>query len=124
MSKPKGREESSGTISRREFARGAALAAVTVAALPAGVLAQQEKTPPKPEPPQAPVLAPRAQAEAERTLQAVLAKYGEHLSEEQKADLRRLVLQQQKSLETLRAFPLDNSDQPATVLHLPGLEER
>ena len=124
MPKAKGREESCGEISRREFARGAALAAVTAAALPTSMLGQAEKTPPKPEPVQAPALPPSAQAEADRTLQAILAKYGDRLSAQQKSDLRRLVAQQQKSLETLRAFALDNGDQPATVLHLPGLEER
>lgn len=123
MSKQKGRESSE--ISRREFARSAALTAVTAAALPGVAFGQAEKPELKPAPaPQGPALPPAAQAEAERAMQAILAKYGDRLSDEQKADVRRLVTAQQRSVETLRAFALENGDGPATVLHLPGLEER
>src|SRR5712692_7144073 len=42
----------------------------------------------------------------------------QRLTEEQKADLQRLVTEGQKSLESLRVFPLDNADQPATVFEI------
>jgi len=123
MSKKK-EQRSEGGISRREFARSAMLTA-TVAALPAAVLAQSPTTAQEPGPASpAPPLPPAAQAEAERAWQAILAKYGDRFTDAQKSDLRRLVLQQQKSLEILRAFSLDNSDQPVTVLHLPTAGRR
>jgi hypothetical protein len=97
-------------VSRREFARRAVLAA-SAAALPASVVAQgasgaQSQPGPAPAP------------DPERKLQDILARYGNRLSEAQKADLRRLLSDQAKSLDALRAFSLDNSDQPATVLRL------
>ena len=54
----------------------------------------------------------------EAKIQAIFRKYGSRIPEEQKADVRRLVRESQKSLESLRAFPLDNADQPATVFEL------
>lgn len=95
-------------ISRREFARKAMLTA-TAAALPSSVLGQSAGgAEPK----------PAAKAETDRALEAVLARYGDRLTEAQKNDLRNVLAQQQKSLETLRAFSLDNGVQPATVLRL------
>jgi predicted component of type VI protein secretion system len=109
-----------GNISRRDFARTVAVAAATAAIVPAA-FAQAEKTTPaptKPPGPPEPELAAQAQAEAEAAYQNILRKYGSRFSDEQKADIRRLALQQQKSLESLRAFKLQNSDEPATVLHV------
>jgi hypothetical protein len=56
--------------------------------------------------------------EAEAQLNSLLNKYGGKLSEEQKADVRRLIGQAQKTSETLRAYPLDNSDEPATIFRV------
>ncbi len=96
-------------ISRREFARKAMLTA-TAAALPSSVLGQSAGgAEPKPA---------AAQAEADRAFASVLARYGDRLTEAQKNDLRNVLTQQQKSLETLRAFSLDNGVQPATVLRV------
>ena len=51
-------------------------------------------------------------------IQSILRKHSDRLSEAQKADIGRLVEEGQKSLEALRAFPLDNSDQPGNILRL------
>ncbi len=110
MSRGKGRKDKGG-ISRREFARKAMLTA-TAAALSSSMLAQSSAA----EPGQAPALPAAAQAETDRAYAAVLARYGGRLTEAQKGDLRNLLVQQQKSLDTLRAFSLDNAVQPATVL--------
>ncbi len=107
MAKSKTRRGDGG-ISRREFARKTMLTA-TAAALPSSVLGQSSAG-------QAPALPAAAQAEADRGLAAVLARYGDRLTEAQKNDLRNVLAQQQKSLDTLRAFSLQNGVQPATVL--------
>ncbi len=109
-------------ISRRQFARSAALASAA-AALPGKVFAQAEKTtatPVKPPAEEGPQLSPAARAEAEQKIQWILQRYGSRLSDAEKPDIRRLVLQGQKSLEDMRAFPLDNGDAPALVLKFTG----
>jgi len=108
-------------LSRREFARNAALAAATAAMLPSDALAQQEKATPvkAPEnPEQKKPLSPELQAEAEARIQNLLRQYGDRLSDEQRAEVRKLITQSMSGVEKLRAYPLDNSDEPATVLHL------
>ncbi len=107
-------------LSRRDFARNAALAAATAAVLPRDLLAQEEKTAPKPpeKPPEKPKLSPELQAEAEARIQNLLRKYGSRLTEEQKADVRKQITEGMEGVGKLRAFSLDNADEPATVLHL------
>ncbi|HTQ87276.1 MAG TPA: hypothetical protein VMI93_13755 [Candidatus Solibacter sp.] len=116
-------------LSRREFARGATVAAAAMAALPPGVLgAAALATPCEAEaaalPPQAAgeasKLSAAAMAEVEAKIAEIMRRYGDRLDEAQKRDIRRLVREGQAPLEALRAFPLDNSDEPATILHLPG----
>ncbi len=109
-------------LSRREFTCAAALTAAA-AALPLELIAQTEKaaTPAKPPAPAEEAgkeLSPAAKAEAQRSYQALLEKYGERFNDEQRQELARLLQQQQKAIETVRASFLDNSDEPATVLHL------
>ena len=65
-----------------------------------------------------PVLSTAGQAEVDAKVEAVLRQYGKLLSDAEKLDVRRLLSEGQKPLETMRAFPLDNSDQPADVLKL------
>jgi hypothetical protein len=102
-------------ISRREFALRAALGTATAACLPSGLLAE---IPPPAVPPQNAKLSPAGEAEAEAKIQAILHKYGDHLSDEQKTDIRRLVTEAQAPFEKMRAFALDNSDQPGNVLRI------
>jgi hypothetical protein len=126
-------------ISRREFARRAVLATASAAAIPAGLLGETGHLPGRAAVPQnafehAPqrvLLDPRQDApqnaappanesandiDVENRFENILSQYGSRFSEEQKADIRRLVGEIQKPLDRLRAFSLDNSDQPATVL--------
>ncbi len=110
-------------ISRRDFGWRAALAAVGVVAISSDALAgTQAPAPASPttaqQPAEAPKLSPESRAEAEAKIQNIFRKYGSRLSEEQKTDVRRLALEGQKPLESLRAFPLENGDEPATVLKL------
>jgi hypothetical protein len=107
-------------VSRREFARRAIVATAAVAALPETMLGELAGASPESvrsgQEGSATPLSPASQAEAEGKVQAILKKYAARLNDEQKADLRRLVAQSQKHIAKLRAYSLDNSDQPATVL--------
>jgi len=116
MTEKKKLSKSSHGISRREFARRAAWAAAGVAVIPDHLLPASEA--PAVQQPTEPKLSPEGRAEVEAKVQAIFRKYGQRLTEEQKADLQRLVTEGQKSLESLRAFPLDNADQPATVFEI------
>src|SRR5262245_13995427 len=104
-------------LGRRQFALGAAAAATTALVRPGDLLAQtatstvqslNEKTR------AAMAKIPwSAQAEVEMKVASIFRKYGDHLSDEQKADIRRIMAESQKGLEEMRAFKLDNGDQPA-----------
>lgn len=118
MTKTTGRQ-----LSRRDFARGVAFASA-VSVVPAGSLPAQ----PLPGPPSAqqpantPALAPESQADAESRCQAILNVYGPRFSDSQKADLRRLCYSAQPALDRIRAYPIQNADDPA--LYLKPLVER
>ena len=58
------------------------------------------------------------QAEIDARVADVFRRYGDRLSAEQKTEVRRLAGELQKGLDKLRAYPLGNGDQPATVLRL------
>lgn len=113
-------------ISRRDFARNAALVAASAACLPSEVLARPlTATPAATEPfstsdsaQQQTKLSPESQAEVEEKIQAILRTRGERLSDAQKAEIRRLVTEGQAPLEKMREFSLDNGDQPGNVLRL------
>ena len=94
-------------VSRREFAITTALAALAPSAL--------AENPPKPaaETPAPPTTSP----EAEARIQWILGKYGSRFTDEQKADIRRLVTGSMGGFEAMRAYPLDNSVEPALVFH-------
>jgi hypothetical protein len=114
-------------VGRRQFALGAA-AAATTALIPKGnaltidALAHAAPTDSQPLDPQSleaktkaamAKLSPSAQAEVEMKVASIFRKYGERLSDEQKADIRRIMAESQEGLEKMRAFKLENSDQPA-----------
>lgn len=119
-----------GGLSRREFARNATVAAAAMAALPGSALgaltaAHGARTPlPAQESPgEKPKLSAEALAEVEAKVAEIFRRYGDRLNEEQKTDIRRLVREAQAPLEALRAYALENSDEPATILHVAGVEE-
>lgn len=115
--------KSNSAISRREFARRAAIvSAATV--IPPGALPLQSSTAEsaQPQTSSTPSLSTESQAEVESRYQAILAAYGSRFSDSQKTDLRRLCSAAQPSLDRLRAYPLENGDGPA--LYLKPLVER
>jgi hypothetical protein len=109
-------------ISRRRFARdAAAIAAVTLS--PSSLLALPCHHG-LPAPTQAGAdanklnLPPDQMQEVEARLANIVRKYGDRLSEEQRQHLRRILSYNETMLAPIRAFPLRNSDSPATVLKL------
>jgi len=141
LSAPKG-------ISRREFARRAALASAVAAVAPGAAIS----TPAAPlnehanvaaaapvrgrlsdpsskvalsaeqQPADLPKLSPESHAEAEGRVQIILSQYAGRFNDAQKADLRRLCNLAQPPLDRLRAYALENGDGPA--LYLKPLVER
>ena len=113
------------SLSRREFARRAALGTAATStmlfSLP-DLAAAGPTTLPTQLPSDASKLSPQSQAEAEARYQSILAQYPDRFSEAQKAELKRLCFALQPQLDRLRAWPVANSDQPA--LYLKPLVER
>ena len=140
---PKPNSAKSSRISRREFARRAALASAVATVAPEAAIA----TPAAPSneranvaaadfggrlshptsnvPPQAadlPKLSPEGHAEVEARIQSIFSQYGTRFADAQKADIRRLCNLAQPPLDRLRAYALENGDGPA--LYLKPLLER
>ncbi len=113
------------SVDRRRFTLGAAAVATTALISPSHALEQaqtagsstpvsalEEKTRAAMQ-----KLSPTAQAEVETKVSSIFRKYGSRLSDEQKADIRRAMAETQDGLEKMRAFALENGEQPATVFH-------
>ena len=111
-------------ISRRQFAQRAALLSASASIVPAAsVFAEPVQAPPTPQTPAGhPNLSAESQAEAEARYQQILSQYGSRLSAEEKVSLREMNLVTQASLDKVRAFSLENGDNPA--LYLKPLVER
>lgn len=107
-------------ISRRQFARRAALLSATVtvapveALLPATSSAQAQQS--------ATQLSPESQLEADSRYQQVLSLYGERLDDAQKANIKKMCTELQPTLERIRKYDLQNGNAPA--LYLKPLVER
>jgi hypothetical protein len=110
-------------IGRRRFAMSAA-AAATAALFRPGEALMQNPTPASPgaspaldQQAQAAMakLQPAARAEVDAKVNEISRKYGDKLTAEQKADIRKIMAESQDGLEKMRAFVLVNGDQPATV---------
>jgi hypothetical protein len=112
--------KSDSAISRREFARRAALVSAAASLAPSNLLSSESMA--AQQPPNAPKLSPESQAEVESRIQSIFAQYGNRLSDAQKADIRRLATEAQPPLDRLRAFATDNGDGPG--LYLKPLMER
>ncbi len=100
-------------ISRRDFARGGAIAAASAAfsaSLSTDAAAQSAET--------EPALTTASQAEVDAKVAAVLRQYANLLSNQQKLEVRRLLTEGQKPLDTMRLFVTNNADQPGDVLKL------
>ena len=94
---------SPGGVSRRGALR------VAAGALGPALLAQNRNQTP---------LAASDQAEVDVKFANIIRKYGDRLSEEQRTRVRGVLARHQRMLARVRAFPLENSDSPATGLRL------
>jgi hypothetical protein len=111
-------------ITRREFARRAAMISAAASLTAANLLAAEATAHATraQQPPSAPKLSPESQSEVDSRLRAILNEYGSRFSETQKTDLRRLCAEAQPGLDRLRAYATENGDGPA--LYLRPLMER
>ena len=104
-------------LSRREFARRAALLSATASIVPAGIMLPPEAFPgPSAQSADLPKLSAESQAEADARFQLVLSRYGNRLSEEEKPSTKALCYSLQTTLEHVRAYPIQNGDVPALFL--------
>jgi hypothetical protein len=113
-------------LGRRQFALGAA-AAATTALIPKGngltidglgqtaptAVTAGDSTPEGKTRAAMAKLSASAQAEVEMKVASIFRKYGDRFSDEQKADIRRIMAESQEGLEKMRTYKLENSDQPA-----------
>jgi hypothetical protein len=114
-------KEKDHAISRREFARRAAMVSAATLA-PANLLGNDVLPAMPQQQPTSANLPPESQTEVESRIQALLGEYGGRFSDAQKTDLRRLCKEAQPVLDRLRAYPTENGDGPA--LYLKPLMER
>jgi len=85
-------------ISRRSFARLAATAIVLPTVAPTIAAEGGGAT---------------QNAEVEARIQWIFTKYGSRLSDEQRADIRRIIASGQPGVDDMRKFAIDNSIEPA-----------
>jgi hypothetical protein len=118
--------KSRANISRREFGRRASMvAAFSLAApmVPYGPAphgthaADAQTTEEKPE------LSPAQLQDVEAKLANIVRKFGDRLTQEQRGHLRKILVFNERMLASVRAFPLQNGDPPASVLRISPLEE-
>lgn len=105
-------------LTRRAFARRAALVSASAALVSDGAILASH--------PQVssasqyfgelPKLSPEGQAEAEARFQLVLSRHGSRLTEEDKHNIKILCFLAQPGLDRLRSFSLKNGDVPALFL--------
>jgi hypothetical protein len=143
---PKPRIVNAGGITRREFARRAAIASVMASVGPAAAITATSPPPnehapvaaadrgghlsdpssnitaPEQQPADLPKLSPESHAEVEARIQNIFSLYGSRFSDAQKADLRRLCVLAQPPLDRLRAYAIENGD--GSALYLKPLVER
>jgi hypothetical protein len=107
-------------LSRRRFGQLAMLGLAGGALMPAELLLARTNNgrAEKGQDQESATLSTSAQAEVDVKLRAIFAEYGDRLSEEQKKRMRGIVSNHVQMLESVRAFPLQNPDAPATVLKL------
>src|ERR1700739_3700322 len=104
-------------MSRREFARRAALASAAAlspaAAMPGSGHASDPAAKSVQQPPNAPKLSAESQAEADARAQVIFAQYGSRFSDDQKTDIHRLCVVAQQQVDRVRAYHLRYGDAPA-----------
>lgn len=113
---------SSVSISRRKFARNAAVIAAASISAPALLPAETpERNAPREQDQKAEPLkglSAEQTADVDAKLANILRKYGDRFNDDQKKRLRRILAQHQRLLAPVRDFAVKNGDPPASVLRL------
>ena len=99
-------------VSRRGFCRHAIIVAAT-APFAAPLRAAGDDLHRSSEVPES---VPEQEHEADAKLANIIRKYGARLSNDQRQHLRRILIYNENMLASVRAFPLQNDDAPASVL--------
>ena len=107
-------------LSRRQFARRAAVLSATASIVPTGAFLPATSSAQTPQ--SSPQLSPQSQLEVDSRYQQILSLYGDRLDEAQKANIKKMCADLQPSLERIRKFNLANGNAPA--LYLKPLVER
>lgn len=68
--------------------------------------------------------APATNAEAEARIAWLFGRYGDRFSAEQKEEIARNIRNAQSGFDALRAYPLDNAIEPATVFRVYRRQSR
>jgi hypothetical protein len=109
-------------LSRRQFAQRAAIISAAATLTPTDALLSRS-TPATPQTAQnGPQLSAEGQLEADSRYQQILGLYGSRLDDAQKANIKRMCVELQPTLEKIRKFNLQNGNAPA--LYLKPLVER
>jgi len=113
-------KKSGSLLSRRQFARRAAVLSASASLVPAEAMLPASLAPQTPQ--SSPPLSPEGQLEADSRYQQILTLYGTRLDEAQRANIKKMCNELQPALERIRKFNLENGNAPA--LYLKPLVER
>lgn len=109
-------------LSRRQFAHRAALISAAATITPADALLPRSAAASPEAAQNAPQLSVEGQLEANSRYEQILGLYGSRLDDAQKANIKRMCVELQPTLEKIRKFNLQNGNAPA--LYLKPLVER
>lgn len=109
-------------LSRRQFAHRAAIISAAATLTPADAVFSRSTAAALPGGQNGPDLSAEGQIEADSRYQQILSLYGSRLDDTQKANIKRMCVELQPTLEKIRKFHLQNGNAPA--LYLKPLVER
>jgi len=115
-------KKSGSLLSRRQFARRAAVLSATATIAPAAISNPLSASAPRQSETGSSQLSPEGQHEADSRYQQILSLYGDRLDEAQKTNIKKMCMDLQPTLEKIRKFKLENGSGPA--LYLKPLVER
>jgi hypothetical protein len=103
-------------LSRRQFARRAAMLSASAAIVPGETLLPAPASAVPQNIGKGPQLSPEGQLEADSRYQQILSLYGSRLDDAQKAHIKQMCLDLQPTLEKIRKYNLENGNAPALFL--------
>jgi hypothetical protein len=120
MSTPRTPPRTLRRLTRRDFARTVGIVAgAALLPTPTTPARAHADPPPAPTPPPPTKLPAASLAEADARVDMIVHRYGPRLSPADRADLTRLSHDAQETLDHLRAYPLELTDEPAHIFRAP-----